>query len=113
MAAHPTLSEAIKEAASSPSAARFISAQAESAAEGVERSGSMSIVNRRNAVLGWTVWQVDEEDREAEGEVGRAEVDADEGGELVRPHRRRLAAAGAVLFFWRWNGSADDLPPAV
>ncbi len=73
----------------------------------------MSIVNRRNAVLGWTVWQVMKgmAKRKAKSAVPTAEA----------PKRRRtkaalvgaLAAAGAVVFFWRRNGSADDLPPAV
>ena len=56
----------------------------------------MSIVNRRNAVLGWATWQVAK--RYAAYKARRA----DEGG----PNKRAIAAAGAAalagsLLFWR------------
>jgi hypothetical protein len=73
----------------------------------------MSIVNRRNAVLGWTVWQVMKGMAKQKAKSAVPKVDA--------PRRRLsraaivggLAAAGTVVFFWLRNGSADDLPPAV
>ncbi len=69
----------------------------------------MGIVNRRNAVLGWTVWQVGKRfgKRKARGAVPRFE----EGSK--RPNKgaivSALAALGGVLWFWR--RSKDEGPP--
>jgi hypothetical protein len=71
----------------------------------------MGIVNRRNAVLGWTVWQVGKQ--VAKSKARRAVKNEPT---TRRPHKlailASLAAAGGLLVFWR-KKSADDegLPP--
>jgi hypothetical protein len=60
----------------------------------------MSIVNKRNAVLGWATWKVGK--RMAKRKA-RTAVPAVEGG---RPNKPAIAAAGAAalagsLLFWR------------
>jgi hypothetical protein len=62
----------------------------------------MSIVNRRNAVLGWLTWQVGKRfaARKAHAAVPRVEERRPNKGLIVGA----LAAIGAVLFFWRKRG---------
>jgi hypothetical protein len=65
----------------------------------------MSIVNRRNAVLGWGVWQVGK--RAAKRKARQ----------VVEPESKRrgkgavlsgLAAAGGALWFWRRRRGGDE-----
>jgi hypothetical protein len=66
----------------------------------------MSIVNRRNAILGWSVWQVGKMSAKRKAK------------QTVQPDSRRpgkravisaVAAAGGALWFWRRrNGSNDE-----
>jgi hypothetical protein len=71
----------------------------------------MGILNRRNAVLGWTVWQVGKRvaKRKAKGAVPGVDP------ETKRPNKPAiiagLAAVGGLLMFWRRKGS-DGGPPA-
>ena len=62
----------------------------------------MSIVNRRNAMLGWLTWTAGK--RIAKRKARTAVPGVDDG----RPNKglivSLLAAAGAVLFFWRRKG---------
>ena len=73
----------------------------------------MSIVNRRNAVLGWAVWNV--ATRVAKSKAKRTVST----GDSTKPSwiRRVVfvgvgfgAAAGAAALFWR-NKSSDDTSP--
>jgi hypothetical protein len=69
----------------------------------------MSIVNRRNAMLGWAAWTAA---KQVAAHKARAAVHVDEGKtrkrlRLIIP---LLAAAAAVLFFWR-HKSDDEVPP--
>jgi hypothetical protein len=72
----------------------------------------MGIVNRRNAVLGWTVWQVGKRvaKKKAKGAVPSVKADT------KRPNKPAilavLAAVGGGLMFWRKKGS-DDAPPTL
>ena len=72
----------------------------------------MGIVNRRNAVLGWTVWQVGKRvaKRKAKGAVPGVDT------ETKRPNKPAiiagLAAVGGLLMFWRKKGSDEGGPPA-
>jgi hypothetical protein len=72
----------------------------------------MGIVNRRNAMLGWTVWQVGKRvaKRKAKGAVPGVDP------ETKRPNKPAiiagLAAVGGLLMFWRRKGSDEGDPPA-
>jgi LPXTG-motif cell wall-anchored protein len=68
----------------------------------------MGIVNRRNAVLGWGIWQVS---KRAAKRKAKSAAPATGGG---RPNKSLLAvglagAAGA-LTFWRKRRSGDSSP---
>jgi hypothetical protein len=72
----------------------------------------MGIVNRRNAVLGWTVWQVGKRvaKRKAKGAVPTVDP------ETKRPNKPAIIAAlgtaGGLLMLWRKKSSDDDEGPA-
>jgi hypothetical protein len=72
----------------------------------------MGIVNRRNAVLGWTVWNVGKRvaKRKAKGAVPNVDR------ETKRPNKPALiaglVAVGGLLMFWRKKGSDEGGPPA-
>ena len=61
----------------------------------------MSIVNRRNAVLGWAAWEVGKRVAKRKARSAVPSVDT----ETRRPNRAAivalLAAAGAAVVFWR------------
>lgn len=63
--------------------------------------------NKRYALLGWLTWQVGK--RKAAQKAKSAVPSADEGR---RPSKAlivsALAAAGAVVFFWRRHAEADE-----
>jgi hypothetical protein len=69
----------------------------------------MGIVNRRNAVFGWSVWQVTKRvlKRKAKAAVPGTADDS------MRPNKgaivSALAAAGGALWFWRKKKSSDDV----
>jgi hypothetical protein len=70
----------------------------------------MSVINRRNAVLGWTVWQVGK--RAAKHKANTAVPGR--SGDSMRPNKGAifigLAALGGVLWFWlkrRANGTPE------
>lgn len=61
----------------------------------------MSILNKRNAVLGWTVWQVTKKAAKRKAkQAAPGRVD-----DTKRPNKvaivSALAAAGGALWFWR------------
>jgi hypothetical protein len=74
----------------------------------------MAILNKRNAVIGWSVWQVGK--RVAKRKVKQAaprrtkDTDRPKKGAIVSV----LAAAGGALWFWRRRRSDGDeqSPPA-
>ena len=72
----------------------------------------MAIVNRRNAVLGWTVWQVGKRVAKRKAKAAVPGVDA----ETKRPNKPAIVAAlatvGGLLMFWRKKSSDDELPPS-
>lgn len=68
----------------------------------------MGIVNRRNAVLGWTAWQVGKRlaKRKARDAVpGRVD-------DSMRPNKGAIlsavAAVGGALWFWRRTSRSGD-----
>ena len=71
----------------------------------------MGILNKRNAVLGWTVWQVGKrfaKKKARDAVPGRS-------GDTKRPNKSAiatgLAAVGGALWFWR-RRRPDDLGPS-
>jgi hypothetical protein len=67
----------------------------------------MSILNKRNAVLGWSVWQVTKriaKRKAKEAAPGRAD-------DTRRPNKgavvSALAAVGGALWFWRRKRGED------
>jgi hypothetical protein len=73
----------------------------------------MGIVNRRNAVLGWTVWQVGKRVAKRKAKAAVPGVDA----ETKRPNKpaivAALAALGGLLMLKRKKSPDDEPPPAV
>ena len=73
----------------------------------------MGVVNRRNAVLGWAVWNL--ATRMAKSKAKRS-VPSGEGDKSSWVRRvvfvgvGFVAAAGAAALFWR-NKSSDETPP--
>jgi LPXTG-motif cell wall-anchored protein len=69
----------------------------------------MGVFNKRNAVLGWGVWQVS---KIAAKRKARAAVPG-RSGDSMRPNKGAiaagLAAVGGALFFWRKRRSGDDV----
>jgi hypothetical protein len=70
----------------------------------------MSMVNRRNALMGWAVWTVG---KQVMKQKAKSAVASDEQGGARRS--RVMLALGAVaaatattLFFWRRKGDAED-----
>jgi hypothetical protein len=73
----------------------------------------MGIVNRRNAMLGWAVWQVGK--RVAE-QKAKSSISTVEGGKKKSRLSKAafigaVAAVGGALVFWRKKSSDDELPP--
>lgn len=68
----------------------------------------MGIVNRRNAVLGWGVWQVS---KLAAKRKAKSAMPSSGGG---RPNKSMvavgLAGAAGALTFWRRHRSGDSSP---
>jgi len=70
----------------------------------------MGIMNRRNAMLGWTVWQVGKRVAKKKAKGAVPAVDR----EKKRPNKPAivagLAAVGGLLMFKRKKGSDDGFP---
>jgi hypothetical protein len=64
----------------------------------------MSIVNRRNAMLGWATWTAA---KQVAAHKARSAAQVEEGKPWKRLILTLLAAAGAIAFFWR-HKTADD-----
>jgi hypothetical protein len=73
----------------------------------------MSLFNRRNALLGWTVWQFGKRMAKKKAKDAVPKIDA----EAKRPNKPAIVASllaiSAGLMFWRKKSSSDgDSPPA-
>ena len=71
----------------------------------------MGIVNRRNAVLGWTVWQVGKRAAKKKAKSALPAVDRDTWKPNKPAILDAIAAAGAGLMFWRKKSSDGPTPP--
>ncbi len=69
----------------------------------------MSIVNRRNAMLGWATWTAA---KQVAAHKARTAAGVEEGKRLKRLIIPLLVAAGAVLLFWRHKGDDGGAPDA-
>jgi hypothetical protein len=71
----------------------------------------MGIVNRRNAVMGWAVWQVGKRVAQQKAKAAVPTVDR----EKKRPNKTAVAAGVAalagLLLFWRRKGDEQAPPP--
>ncbi len=71
----------------------------------------MGIMNRRNAFLGWTVWQFGKRVAKRKAKSAVPTVDP----ETKRPNKPAIIAAlatlGGVLMFWRKKSSQDGITP--
>jgi hypothetical protein len=71
----------------------------------------VSVLNRRNAILGWTVWQFAKTMAKRKAKQTVPKIDTDR----KRPNKPAIAAAllavGATLMFWRKRSSGDDTSP--
>jgi hypothetical protein len=70
---------------------------------------TMSIVNRRNAILGWTVWTISKTaaKRKAKQAV-TAEDDSGSTGKRAAAAVSGLAATGGAIYFWRRRRGGDE-----
>jgi hypothetical protein len=66
----------------------------------------MSIVNRRNAVLGWGVWQVGKV--AAKRKAKQAVEQPKDRGRTAVKIVPAVAAAGGALWFWRRRRGEDE-----
>jgi hypothetical protein len=68
----------------------------------------MAIVNRRNAVLGWTVWKVAKRVARRKAKDAVPTIDR----ETKRPNKSFVfalaGALGGLLLFWRRGGKEDE-----
>jgi hypothetical protein len=66
----------------------------------------MSIINKRNAVLGWSVWQVGKlaAKRKAKQAVQAKDKASNKKVKILPP---AVAAAGGALWFWRRRRSDE------
>ena len=71
----------------------------------------MSIVNRRNAFLGWAAWQVAKRVLARKAKAALPGVEAGSG----RPNRAAIAAlvalAAGAVWFWRSRDGGDEESP--
>ena len=75
------------------------------------KGARMGIMNRRNAFLGWTVWQVGKRVAKKKAKSAVPAVDT----ETRRPNKPAiiagLAAVGGMLMFWRKKSSDEGTKP--
>jgi hypothetical protein len=71
----------------------------------------MGLVNRRNAVLGWTVWQVAKRGLKRKAKAAVPGGRGDSKRKSKRAIVSGIAALGGTLWFWRRTRSRS-VPPA-
>jgi hypothetical protein len=67
----------------------------------------MTIINRRNAILGWGVWTVGKMQAKRKARQSLA-TDDRRPGKRAAAAASGLAAAGGALWFWRRRSGGDE-----
>ncbi len=68
----------------------------------------MSIINRRNAILGWSVWTLGKAQARRKAKQGLTRDDSGSGKRVAAAAASGLAAAGGALWFWRRRSGDGD-----
>jgi hypothetical protein len=69
----------------------------------------MSIINKRNAILGWGVWTVGKAQARRKAKQSLKTEDGRGGGKAAAAAAvSALAAAGGALWFWRRRSGDSD-----
>jgi hypothetical protein len=65
----------------------------------------MSVLNKRNALLGWAVWNVS---KKVAKQKAKSATSTDDGLPKKRAVAASIAAIGGALWFWRRHAGSDD-----
>jgi hypothetical protein len=65
----------------------------------------MSVLNKRNALLGWAVWNVG---KRMAKQKAKSTVSLDDGLPTKSAAAAAIAAIGGALWFWRRRAGADE-----
>ena len=65
----------------------------------------MSVINRRNALLGWAVWTVS---KMAAKQKARSSASSDDRLPTKSAIAAGVAALGGAVWFWRRRASSDE-----
>jgi hypothetical protein len=65
----------------------------------------MSVLNKRNALLGWAVWNVS---KRAAKQKAKSAATPDDGLPKKRAIAAGVAALGGALWFWRRRAGSDE-----
>jgi hypothetical protein len=68
----------------------------------------MSIINRRNAILGWGVWTLGKAQAKRKAKRELTRDDSGSGKRVAAAAASGLAAAGGALWFWRRRSGDGD-----
>jgi hypothetical protein len=71
----------------------------------------MAIMNRRNAVLGWAVWEISKRVAKQKAKAVAPAVEADKKRPTKTAIVATAAAIGGLVVFWRKRTSEDEFPP--
>ncbi|HMB19318.1 MAG TPA: hypothetical protein VKO41_08425 [Gaiellaceae bacterium] len=67
----------------------------------------MTIINRRNAILGWGVWTVGKAQARRKAKQSLKTEDGSRG-KAAAAAASALAAAGGAIWFWRRRSGGDE-----
>ena len=67
----------------------------------------MTIINRRNAILGWGVWTVGKAQAKRKAKQSLKTEDGSRG-KAAAAAASALAAAGGAIWFWRRRSGGDE-----
>jgi hypothetical protein len=65
----------------------------------------MSVLNRRNAVLGWAVWSVS---KQLAKQKAKSATSSDDGLPKKSAAAAAIAAIGGAVWLWRRRAGADE-----